>query len=642
MRLIVKERGGRHLALPLRTDAANAVLSPNEDALSIGERACCTINLDTEGESFRHAFLYLNDDEDENLLGEIDETETDFWKRDDRNVKKPLNSKPFIGQVDFTRFVLRVITDSDEEIIAYSPLLLCVTEDERDAENIHAMLEALLNFDDDFVTNAMFEHRSDKSPSALVRGSLAQCSYKPFRVYLNLLEKIVAAYAKNATCFQRKAHFRISRQDKLMNIHEVREVRADDVMWLAHHAESLSEMPNETGVEVDGKYYLPLRLQSADKYNSRDVYENRAVYSFLITVQKVAARFYRQLEEAIQQGKSALAHYTSFTASGKAPIITIKRYLVDSKSVDLQRLGGLMQELQHLLLRYRSFLPCPDGVLKEMPKATKIFLNNQAYREIFNLMHDWFHYGEMSISGNLLVFRIKEVSKLFEYYCLQRLLQQIKQDGFVIQDDGAKLYHYPAQDSKFRMDTEVCNTYRFSKGDVELVLYYEPVLYSFLPESFNELPNGLTLYRSDCALNQRKSWTPDFVIKLKKGECQQYAILDSKYSFNFPLYGNQSKIDLYSSQTQHKEPHFNEIVSKYAWKTSALPQSTIKLVFTLQGRSEGKGFIYHENAASGLLGLRNRLGANICCGNCPVSAIPHLDQTKYMWALVKRSLDEME
>lgn len=628
MRLLVKENGGRCFFLPLQTIVANAPHAPNANAASVGESKSYTFTLDTQGETFQHAFLYLNDDEDENLLGEIDAGEETFWIRDERNVKTKVKKKPFIGQIDFVRLVLRVITLSEQEVVVYSPLLLCVTKDERDAENIHAMLDALLNFDDDFVTHALFEHRSVKSPSAMACGSLAQCSYKPFRVYLALLEKIVAAYTKNATYFRRKAHFRVSRQDKLMDILEVREVRADDVQWLALHADGLSEVSGEKGIKVDGKYYLPSHLQSADKYNSRDVYENRVVCSFLITVQKVAARFYRLLDEAVSQGKSALANYTSFTVSGKAPIITIKKYLVDSQRTNLQRLENIIKDLQHLLLSYRSFLPCPDGVLKEMPRATKIFLNNQSYREIFNLMHDWFHYGEMSISGNLLVFSVKEVSKLFEYYCLQRFLQQIKKDGFSLMKQGAELFPYPAPNDRFRMDTEVCNTYRFSRGDVSLTLYYEPILYAEPPRGYKNFPNGLTLYRVQEKLYYKNFWKPDFIIKLESNGIASYAIFDSKFVFNDSLRDSS----LLAGHKNTRIPAFDMVVSKYLNRTNALKNSEVKMVFTLQGRSEGTAFMLRDED-NDLLGVRRRMGETLHVGNFPISALPSLDRFADLWKI---------
>lgn len=638
MKLLVRERNynapERAFSLPLQTEVDEEIVDTSEVKFYLYESKPYKITLDDEDEPFHHASLYINEVSDENLLGRINKGESSFWLFNQNGERESqLDGKQvFNGQVDFVRLVLCVRDASTQEHVLVTPLSLCYTENEQDGKNICAMLKALLSFDEDYITGLMFERRSSGSRSALVGGDLTRHSYKPLRTYLSLLEEIKAAYSKHATYFQRKAHFRVSRQDRLMDIHEVREVRADDVIWLAQHAENLIEMSNETGIESDGKYYLPLRLQSADKYNSRDVYENRALFSFLLTVQKAASRFQRELTESVDKGNAEVAQYHSFSSIGKAPIITVKKYLVERQRSHAKQLQSLIDDLQHLLLRYRAFLPCPDAVLKEMPKATKIFLNHHAYREIFNLMHRWFHYGEMSVSESRLLFSVKHVPKLFEYYCLQRILQQITQEGYTLKENGAYSFSYPSPDPRYKLDTEVCNTYCFRKGDVDLTLYYEPVLYSYNRKYIKgyTFPNELTIFRrSDLFCGSSPHWCPDFVLKIQACNKVSYAILDAKYAFNSNAHGLR---DIPAPMR-----HLSACVNKYAWQTAHLPNSSIQMVFTLQGRSEGEPIAFDSDdfADKAYLPLH---GKNQLYGNAPVSSLQEVDQLTYIWNLLKMNI----
>lgn len=633
MRLLVRE--GKHgvtereFFLPLQTEVDEEIVDTSEVKFYLYESKPYKITLDDEGEPFHHATLYLNEVSDENLLGEINKGESSFWLLNPKREREcQLDGKQvFNGQVDFVRLVLCVYDASTQEHVLATPLSLCYTENEQDGKNICAMLKALLSFDEDYITDVMFERRSSGSRSALVGGDLTRHSYKPLRTYLSLLEEIKAAYSKHATYFQRKAHFRVSRQDRLMDIHDVREVRADDAIWLAQHAENLTEMSNETGIESDGKYYLPLRLQSADKYNSRDVYENRALYSFLLTVQKAASRFQRELTESVAKGNAEVAQYHSFSSGGKAPIITVKKYLVERQRSHAKQLQSLIDDLQHLLLRYRAFLPCPDAVLKEMPKATKIFLNHHAYREIFNLMHRWFHYGEMSIAEKRLIFSVKHVHKLFEYYCLQRLLQKIVQEGYALKENGAYSFSYPSPDPRYRMDTEVCNTYCFRKGNVDLTLYYEPVVYSYRRNLLQDkaFPNGLTICRRGKLVDGRiQHWSPDFVLKIQTGDKISYAILDAKYAFNSKANGLGYKPAPMSKLA--------DCVNKYAWDSDPLPNSSIQTVFTLQGRSEGKPVAFASDDFADKVDWPFLRGKNQTYGNAPISTLSEIDQMGFVWS----------
>ena len=69
-----------------------------------------------------------------------------------------------------------------------------------------------------------------------------------------------------------------------------------------------------------------------------------------------------------------------------------------------------------------------------MPRKTKVFQEIQAYSKVYDLIVKWFEFGEISLEREKIIFRVKTIDKLYEYYCLQQILKMLLDEDFVIRD----------------------------------------------------------------------------------------------------------------------------------------------------------------------------------------------------------------
>ena len=124
-------------------------------------------------------------------------------------------------------------------------------------------------------------------------------------------------------------------------------------------------------------------------------------------------------------------------------------------------------------------------------------------------------------------------------------------------------------------EMEVSNTYIFKRKDWNVILYYQPVVFS---EGYQ---NGLGVYRTTMT-SRSKYYTPDFIMEFSNGNEKHYVIFDSKYS-------NRINILKY---------HMKECIMKYGVETEAAGDNTdVRMVWVLQGRVDGeKSFEYYHNS----------------------------------------------
>jgi hypothetical protein len=114
-------------------------------------------------------------------------------------------------------------------------------------------------------------------------------------------------------------------------------------------------------------------------------------------------------------------------------------------------------------------------------------------------------------------------------------------------------------------EKDVANTYMLSKNDVNVTLYYQPVISSLGFE------NSLTLYRTTKAAHDNPSYyTPDFVLKFSTSEHnEEYVILDAKFS----------------SRSNIKKYYLTDVIWKYSCEFGVAAENRApKMVWILQGR----------------------------------------------------------
>ena len=147
---------------------------------------------------------------------------------------------------------------------------------------------------------------------------------------------------------------------------------------------------------------------------------------------------------------------------------------------------------------------------------------------MFEIIVRWFRYGEYSLEKERLILQVKTLDKLFEYYCLLRLLKLLADNGYQkanVKEPVFK-FDYVSADEHYQNEKDVANTYLLSNGEVTATLYYQPVI------SAVQFENDLTLFRTTKPpAGNPDYYTPDFVLKFASSEDdEEYAIFDAKFS----------------------------------------------------------------------------------------------------------------
>ncbi len=537
----------------------------------------------------RSATLYLNDNSyslQSFLNGHF---EGSTWRSGHR----------FWGELDGVRPEVTLVYLNGRTATLITPPILFSYENADELQHISDILNALMSFDDPIVSDWLFASRERGGVS---EHEIHKRVHEQLEQLVELLRMIADGYTRHSRYFRHHARHKVQAQRTMLAADSVRTVSHDDIMWLAQNTDVLYPIHTESGICTKGQHYLPLQMESGLASRNCDIYENRVVLAFLKRVLMKIMSYTRELEEHLREAENFLGSISHRADSINSPIVTTRRLLIGFMRERLEQLTPCIREISTLLAHYSSFLKCEQATLLRIPRSTGIFLGIPAYRDIYRLIREWFEFGEPGIDNSGTVFNLKSLTKLYEYYCLQRLLQQMKEEGFTAcppapGKEAAYTYSYLNHPSQYENETSVANTYHFTRGKAEVTLYYEPSISDVAFE------NGLNLYR----LHRERKWgpshyTPDFVLKIRTAEHTDYFILDAKFA------------------KSHKIPErLTEVILKYfAGLGTSSPQERITMVWTLQGRVD-------EHATVGNYintPMARRYPPPFSFGNCPVNPTP--------------------
>lgn len=490
--------------------------------------------------------------------------------------------QPFLLHYDLiaVSFILSFVDGSSKEY--FTDFLLCVSKNQEDATNIQNMLQELIAFDDSQVGEWIFSDGKRDASNSLYEGKWNKRAYKSLSSYIQLLEQVIACYKNNFAYFRMQGKHTIKQSSVLVPYEKVKKVSRDSFNWIIQNADQLADVPYSSGVQYQGKNYLPYHVKTDASQKSWDVYENRIVISFLHTVLLNAKQIFEEFDRDILNEERIISRiHGSFPKEYCAPIITIKSLQISFCRILLGKLNHSIDTLQNLYTQYETLFDVKASMLTTFPRKTSTFCEIKPYAQIFEIIVRWLQYGEYSLEKERLILQVKTLDKLFEYYCLLRLLKLLADNGY--QKAGVKepafKYPYTSADGYYQNEQDVANTYLLSNNHVMVTLYYQPVI------SAVQFENALTLYRTTKPPSGRPDYyTPDFVLKFSSTEHdEEYAIFDAKFS----------------SRASIKNHSLPDVIRKYSCEMCTTADCHApKMVWILQGRvnsSENAIWRYHNS-----------------------------------------------
>lgn len=447
----------------------------------------------------------------------------------------------FGGCFDLAYVSVYIENDEGSEKLLYTDFLRIATT-KQTAKQVSQMLneieEALPNFLD-----VCFSRNRKKS-------GIIKNDVRSIWNTIKILDDIINIYETNYGCFVNHKKTSVEQVATIADIKAMREIGQESLQWIVCNPDNLVQTDKTSGISLNGKSYIPSKIKTYLSQYSYDVYENRMILGFLQTV-------INYIEDQIVGFSNEIAELENIPESIVIQLpntheLTGRCVYIYYKGV-VEKLIDRKERLVEIYYKYEKTLECRADILYGIPKLTNTFKQVFHYRVCYECMVKWFEAGDYSFDHLDYLFKLKTLSRIFEYFCLIKLQSAIILCGYSIKETN-KITYDMEDDTE-----EINNQYIFTGGNYELTLFYEP---SVWVDKINE---EMGLYSTGYNFSKGKwnnRWKPDFILKIKGEASEYYYILDAKYS----NYQNVKKIYMpelvlkYGTQIASKDKFFSEVV----------------------------------------------------------------------------------
>ncbi|MBC3878433.1 hypothetical protein H8K38_11475 [Undibacterium sp. FT79W] len=271
--------------------------------------------------------------------------------------------------------------------------------------------------------------------------------------------------------------------------------------------DGLLPVTDEGDLFIQGKHFSLSGVDVTAMINSTNVYENAVIIGGIYSVRRGIEELYNQ----IQVGKGVRG-VSSHDKEHESLTDVLARVTVGNIRL---RCSVLIEQLNDLLRYFRNDLNIAyKGEIQ--PVITPYVRSSRIYHSLFSQIHEWYSLGAPSLSGLHLLLKLRTVSKIYEYFCLFKLLEYFLKSEWTLRH----AIHMTGEDSLIPGQVD------FTSGDYLISLFYDKPI---APMSGDTVHNDLVDLRHLYS-NHDYWWRPDFVIRFERSDNVRYFILDAKYS----------------------------------------------------------------------------------------------------------------
>lgn len=367
---------------------------------------------------------------------------------------------------------------------------------------------------------------------------------------LKLVDEIIKAYEENYDSFFNHKKSFVEPVASVEDVRSMRVVNQESLRWIACNPDNLVKTDKKTGISFNGQNYMPSKIKTYISQYSYNVYENRVILGFLKNIigylENQITGFAKEIIEVENIPESIVAQLPNTHA------LTGKCVYVYYKGV-VKRFSEKKDILEEIYYRYEKILKCLPEEIYGLPKLTNTFKQIYHYRICYECMAKWFGVGDYTFDHLNYLFKLKTLSRIFEYYCLIKIQNAISLCGFILRESDRIIYDVE-DDSE-----NINNQYIFEGNGYEITLLYEPSIWRDKSNTCTNLySTGYNFIKSKWNVR----WTPDFVLKIS-GDCKDYYyILDAKYSnfYNVKRRYIPELVLKYGTQIASKDKFFSDII----------------------------------------------------------------------------------
>ena len=369
-------------------------------------------------------------------------------------------------------------------------------------------------------------HPGAAHPVAGQDGEALRSGDIPASALLQAIAGHLETFAAQAPRFRYRKRCRLAPTPTRIKASSAANLTEHSVHWALTHLDALMPVgaPTPHSIAVGGRFYELDEIETYALSEVTDVYENQVIAGYL---EGIAARL--SDIETFCLGQLQALESEGFIAQvppGYGSIFDIKR------KVGRRRFGKLLAECYALQREaadqaafWRKHLPVTRTV-REMPTVTPGFLASPHYHQAFRRVVDWHGLGRLNLSGERFLYGLRTIDRLYEFYCLFRLVETLRESGW---EPAGQQRRPPAAHARPGLDWDARpdDIYVFSnRAGERITLFYEPQIE-------RTLNGALGLVRT---MVGGPGFLPDFVLKFEPSGSEpsgpgspSYLILDAKY-----------------------------------------------------------------------------------------------------------------
>lgn len=459
-------------------------------------------------EEIERASIYLNGEKLETLISaDKVQFKTDSWQKG-----------IFSGQFGFGQITVCVTEPNGAETWYYSEFTSILVRSTEQNRSIDAMLKYIYENQDEILKN---------TASTVNTGNDLEKTYDDFWSQILLLEDIANVYETSYGYFKANSRTQLKMVEVVDQVEKLQYIDAKTVYYMTQHPDLLKR--EVTGIRYGKDTFLPNKTLMLRNQVTQDIDENRIVLSFLDRLIKDVMNLKGKIAEFLN-----LLIFDEYEENGYFnSSYLLYRNAKDTLNVYKNRVEMVTDKLGYLFKLYQQILPVKIIDLTVQPSPSTVFMSVPQYNRIYNCLLKWYGKVGYDFSKEQVMLNFFNVPSIYQAYVLVKLVNQIKAWGFILVEKP-KNVSYPKKTMWRYQNKEYANTFVFEKGEQQLILYYEPIIY----DTDHKEVNQISIYRNNTVSIPSESdkeyrghyYVPDYLIKAVVDGKERYVICDAKYS----------------------------------------------------------------------------------------------------------------
>lgn len=378
-----------------------------------------------------------------------------------------------------------------------------------------------------YIYNNSCKYLYKDNSNILDYSSVISSKNKNMHTQLAILEKIVLVYTENLKFFKNYVHYENIESAVVDDFEKLNMIKGDTIQFIVSNPQYLRQTQIMTGIKYNKTNLIPIKTLINKNVISHNVYENKIILGFLKSIYLIISDNIKTLSKKTINNNNN-NNNKEYISSG----FYIHEFVISNINLYLDRLYELRKQFLELYLLYKKVLNCDEIIINKIPKPTINFIKVKHYQKIYVVIKEWFESGNYDFTIENMILSFNDASQIYEYYILLNINEFLIQNKFKL-TDSLKTVYSTSKNSLYT-NTDFENTFIFNKNDVQVTVFYQPVI-SSKKKYYNHLlglyrNNNISYYEGNSDYHTSYYYTPDYVIKINKNNKNKYIILDAKFS----------------------------------------------------------------------------------------------------------------